>query len=471
MFLGGFEIIVVIGIVVWLTKRSQRKSTRVRPDPVDDVVQSWLRRWQSAGLISDDDVASIIAFEAEAQQDHNSEVSTPEAERRLPLVAEALGYLGGMLAAVGVILLVARYWPDLATWWRIAIPATVAVAGVLSGALVSEHSDDALRRLKWSLWLVGTAGLGATGGVAMYDSMSPIPAYGWNDEHRVVFGVASLVTVLSGVLWRGRTRPIQQTTFLGGLLFSIGSAADEWWELSLVGLAVWIAGLALLLIGQREIGTYPVISAMIGASAMVVGSMMMVDRWGVAGAVLLAMTSASLIGFGQRHFREHNDDLVSASLLAGVLSLVVTIPTTLMRFNDDVFEAGAAIWAIGIVVYWIGERGSARVPTVLLAIGGASLIAGPAIVAIESTTVGTLLGLLTALGCLAIGASPGRVMLSFIGAGSLLIYVPWSIAHFFPGEGRAPLLIAASGALIGAVALFLARSARRLGSERHNGEM
>jgi len=56
-------------------------------------------------------------------------------------------------------------------------------------------------------------------------------------------------------------------------------------------------------------------------------------------------------------------------------------------------------------------------------------------------------------------------VLSFIGAGSLLIYVPWSIAHFFPGEGRAPLLIAVSGVLIVGGALFLARSARRLSSE------
>ena len=132
----------------------------------------------------------------------------------MPLVAEAVGYLGGAFAAVGVILLVGRYWPDLATGWRIGIPSAVAVAGVAGGALLDEQIDDALRRLRWTLWLVGTAGIGTAGGVAMYGALAPIPVYGWSDGHRVVFGSASLVAVLSGVLWAGRPRPLSKQHFL-----------------------------------------------------------------------------------------------------------------------------------------------------------------------------------------------------------------------------------------------------------------
>ena len=47
----------------------------------------------------------------------------------------------------------------------------------------------------------------------------------------------------------------------------------------------------------------------------------------------------------------------------------------------------------------------------------------------------------------------------------LLANVPWAISHFFPGEGRAPLLIFASGAVIVAVAVWLARIGGRLRSE------
>ena len=124
-----------------------------------------------------------------------------------------------------------------------------------------------------------------------------------------------------------------------------------------------------------------------------------------------------------------------AFLVAGVLSLVVTVPASLAQFGgDDGLIAGLVTWVIGIGSYWLGERRNVRVPEVLLAIGGAAIIAGPAIVAIETTNAGTLLGLASAVACLVVGATPGSVALSFTGAVSLLIYVPWSIAHFFPGK-------------------------------------
>ena len=465
MFLGGLEIIAIIGVVVWLTRRSRSKKAEASSAPESDVVHAWLRRWQSANLISDEEAEAIISFEEAALRDSAS-TSTSDAERKMPLVAEALGYLGGAFAAVGVILLVARYWPDLATGWRIGIPAAVAVAGVVGGALLDEQTNDALRRLRWTLWLVGTAAIGTAGGVAMYDALAPIPLYGWNDGHRVVFGAASLVAVLSGLLWAGRPRPLQQTTFLGGVMFAVGSATNEWWDISVVGAVTWFLGVSMLLIAQRQIGTYPVITAVIGAGAMMAGSLMMIDQMATAGALLLVVTSMVLIRLGQQPLSTTNSDLVPAFLMAGVLSLVVTVPASLVQFGgDDGLIAGLLTWLIGIGSYWLGERRDMRAPEVLLAIGGAAIIAGPAIVAIESTNVGTLLGLASAVVCMAVGATPGRVALSFTGAGSLLIYVPWSIAHFFPGEGRAPLIIAASGVLIVGIALFIARSAKRLGSE------
>jgi hypothetical protein len=465
MFLGGLEIIAIIGVAVWLTRRSRSKKAEASSAPESDVVHAWLRRWQSANLISDEEAAAIISFEEAALRDSAS-TSTSDAERKMPLVAEALGYLGGAFAAVGVILLVARYWPDLATGWRIGIPAAVAVAGVVGGALLDEQTNDALRRLRWTLWLVGTAAIGTAGGVAMYDALAPIPLYGWNDGHRVVFGAASLVAVLSGLLWAGRPRPLQQTTFLGGVMFAVGSATNEWWDISVVGAVTWFLGVSMLLIAQRQIGTYPVITAVIGAGAMMAGSLMMIDQMATAGALLLVVTSMVLIRLGQQPLSTTNSDLAPAFLMAGVLSLVVTVPASLVQFGgDDGLIAGLLTWLIGIGSYWLGERRDMRAPEVLLAIGGAAIIAGPAIVAIESTNVGTLLGLASAVVCLAVGATPGRVALSFTGAGSLLIYVPWSIAHFFPGEGRAPLIIAASGVLIVGIALFIARSAKRLGSE------
>jgi hypothetical protein len=51
-------------------------------------------------------------------------------------------------------------------------------------------------------------------------------------------------------------------------------------------------------------------------------------------------------------------------------------------------------------------------------------------------------------------------MLSLFGSIGLLVNVPWAIARFFPGQGRAPLLIMVSGVLIVLIAVMMARSGR-----------
>ena len=77
------------------------------------------------------------------------------------------------------------------------------------------------------------------------------------------------------VEWRavaGRPRSLQQTTFLVGAIFAVGSATNEWWDISVVGAVTLLLGATTLVIAQRQIGTYPVITAVIGAGAMVAGS-------------------------------------------------------------------------------------------------------------------------------------------------------------------------------------------------------
>jgi hypothetical protein len=88
---------------------------------------------------------------------------------RIPAVAEALGYLGGVLALVGLVLVVARYWPDVATPARLGISGAGAVAFIVAGALVQERGDPALARMRWFLWLLSTAAVALFTGVAVAD--------------------------------------------------------------------------------------------------------------------------------------------------------------------------------------------------------------------------------------------------------------------------------------------------------------
>ncbi|MBU6330612.1 MAG: hypothetical protein KGR18_11755, partial [Acidobacteria bacterium] len=76
-----------------------------------------------------------------------------------------------------------------------------------------------------------------------------------------------------------------------------------------------------------------------------------------------------------------------------------------------------------------------------------------------------LFGLVTAIGLVALGTRPGLSIMSLFGSAALLIDVPWAIHHFYPGRGRTPLLILASGLLILGVAVLLARSGTRMRDE------
>ena len=63
------------------------------------MLQEKLSRWATAGLITEDQSKRILAYEAAAAK---------QEERRVPLIVEALGYLGGALAVIAVLILAHR---------------------------------------------------------------------------------------------------------------------------------------------------------------------------------------------------------------------------------------------------------------------------------------------------------------------------------------------------------------------------
>ena len=126
---------------------------------------------------------------------------------------------------------------------------------------------------------------------------------------------------------------------------------------------------------------------------------------------------------------------------------------------------GVATWATGGALMAVGARRLLRAPVVAELIGGLGLIGGAALTATQWPSFAPLFGLGTAAVLLVIGMLPGRVLYSLFGSVGLLINVPWTINRFFPGEGRAPLLILVSGVLIVAVAVGLARQGNRLRAE------
>ena len=424
--------------------------------------EKFIDRWLKAGLITEPQAASIRAFEeASEKMETKPSFAAPSPERRISVIAEALGYVGGMLGIVGLVLLVSRYWEDMANGGRLALSAGGLLLFVVAGALVHEETDDTFARLRWFLWLLATAAAGVLSGVlddAIFDA-----------EHgqRTVLTVAIGIMVISAVLWAWRERPVQQATFLASLSVVAGvGVAQLGGSLWVSGIAVWCVGVAYIALGVEQISPTAPLSVFAGSISVVVGAALTIDDWQGAGWIALVLTASSLVALVLIDELIEDRLMAVAMGLVGTLAMVQSVPGSIVYFARDAGVAtGLTVVGCAIILLLAVEFAPIGAPNLVQALGGLGLIVGSAVTGSQSAGFATVFGLLVAISLIAFGMLPRHAVMSMFGLLGLLVFVPWSIAHFFPGEGRAPLMILVSGALIIVVAVVLSRMSNRLRDE------
>lgn len=411
--------------------------------------------WSAAGIISPEQAEHILQFEAAADV---SAVPTRPA-RRVPLVAEALGYLGGILGIVGLVLLVARYWPDLAVGGRLALAAGGATALMVAGWLVHEEAGAAPRRLRWFLWLVSSAAAGLFAVVLGDDVLDLRPS-------RVMLTVAITLAAQNAVLWEWRTRPVQQLLALGASAFAVGLAMVQWSGDGAAGLTLLAAAAVLVVAGWQSFTPTPMVTAGVGGIAALSGAMLVANTWQTPGLLVLVATCVGLLALaGQRGGTTDMGVRVTLTVV-GTIGALQSLPATIGFYAEHAgLTTGLAVWMSGATLVWVGGQRLLRVPLLVEAVGGVLIVAGAAITGVQWEAFAPLFGLITAITFIVLATVPGRVLMSLFGSIGLLVNVPWAITYYFPGEGRAPLLILASGAVIVAVAVWLARMGGRFRSE------
>jgi hypothetical protein len=446
------------------TAAAPASTSRARPEPVELAVGSnigaYLARWVDAKLLSDEQSVAILAYERSRATQPGTPAASVRSPRRIPAVAEALGYLGGILAIVGLVLVVARYWSDMATFGKLALCGAAALVLFGAGAVVREQSDPAFARLRGFLWLTSTAASALFVGVMVHDS------FGVTKQETIVLACAGAVALQSGLLWWGRERPLQQLAFLIGAVVTMAAAVAELAHEGPVGLTVWIVGVLYLASGVTRRTTTPLLTEAVGAVAVVVGAVITASGWQAFGLAFAVTTAFALLALAAVPglVPARADELLLA--VVGSVALLQTGPATVGYFARDAgLAAGLTVWIIGSGLLFVGARRLVRLPDVIEVLGGIAMLAGAAITGIQSTGFAPLFGIVTALGLVGLGMLPGQVLLSVLGSVGLLINVPWAIGWFFPGEGRAPLLIFVSGALILTVAVLLTRERGRFRHE------
>ncbi|MDA8270093.1 MAG: hypothetical protein M0Z39_01605 [Actinomycetota bacterium] len=480
----GILVLVIATIVIIFVVRSQRTSPLRRPAKVtqssakndggkvpisefrDEHLEKKLQEWVKAGLISTQQSEAILSQETAVHRAIIPVISLPErlgpTPKRIPAVAEALGYLGGALVVVGLVLAATRYWPDISVVARLIVTGAITALLIAAGAMVREKTDPALARFRWFLWLASSA-------TTVFFAVVLSREQFHNGVKAVVLIAALAGAIESGILWGGRNRPLQQFVFLGALAAAAGATGASLFPaspLGPMGLAVWIVGIGLLVVGLRRLITNSPMTESMGAAAIVVGAMSVSNGWGSGGLSFLLASTVSLIALAEVPgvLARRLDQLIIG--LIGAFTTFESLPATLTYFAQKAgVVTGSLTWIAGLALVAAGSRKLLRTPELAKLVGGILLLGGAAITGAQSRDVAPLFGLATAIGLVVLGTRPGQVLMSALGSLGILINVTWGVSWYFPSQGRAPLLILVSGILIIAIAVWMARMRGRFASE------
>jgi len=252
-----------------------------------------LRGWVAASLITPEEADAIEAFELDRTR------RSGPATSRVPLVTEALAYVGGALAAAAAAVLLGDRWGEFTPAVR-AISIGVAAAAAFAGGLMLRTSEEpAFVRLSSVLWFV------ATGLFAWFVVLIEFDVL--EQSGRVPILVAGVATsALAGILYAVQRRVLQQVALFAGLLTVAGASMPEGtpamlalWTVAVVWIVLGFLGMldperAALALGSL-VALYVPLAAGLGGD---------VGIWlGLATGIALLVTSVArhetvLLGFG-----------------------------------------------------------------------------------------------------------------------------------------------------------------------------
>jgi len=319
-----------------------------------------LDRWVAEGLIDAAQATRIETAEtptagspAAGSSAAGSSASGSRAARssatgsRAPLVAEALGYAGGVLAIAAGLYLVRDLWPNLSTGAVLAFAAAACAALGAGGAAVRATSDPALRRLRSVLWLLSTVSLAAFTGT-LADQV-------WGFGPTSTTLVTAAVSAAYGAALWWRTRAVLQhlavfaslAVLAGTVVARLDPGLGAWGP----GLAIWamsvLWGVAAMR-GYLPPGATGYFAAGIGVLAGAQLTMQVAAGYALALATVAGLLAAGVL-------------LRQAWLVVlGALGVLLVTPQITTRYLPMSAATPVAIFVVGVVLLgsavWLARR-------------------------------------------------------------------------------------------------------------------
>jgi hypothetical protein len=297
--------------------------------PAPGALRAQLARWTAAGLIAPDQADRIEAAERARA------AALPG--RRLPLVAEVLGYVGAVIAITAIVETVHQIWKHVPIAVEMATAGVIAVGLLLAGAALRTVADPALARLRSVLWLLSTAG--ATAFVAVLAGRY-LPVA---DADRALTTAAAALVYAVPLWWRNRSA-LQHLAAFGAaaavLLIGINQI-DQHAGTFTFGLAIWVFALAWGIAVARSRLLPAPIGMLLSGAGVLAGAILVMDQ--SAGVLLALATVAGLFAYGV---------LMHQVLLIGVgaVGTLYVVPDAANRYLPGSVAAPLAVAVVGLVL-------------------------------------------------------------------------------------------------------------------------
>jgi hypothetical protein len=379
----------------------------------------------------------------------------PDRPNRSTAVGEALGYVGGALILVGVVLVVARTWESLGVAGRLAVALIVGAAAGLAAWRVPVPGDraGALQRLQSTLWVVCAVALALAAGLAVYDVLDA------RSPPSVVLGGALTAGVVGALVWRGRPLVAEQALTLVAAAVAAGALGAQVNDPGVTGVFAALVGVGAITAGLTHRTTPSGVAVWCGAVTLLVACNMIASQWSGPGLIVSVAVATALLVLAQVP-RPVSDPLhVTACAVIGSVLLLGSLPGAIGYHAEQAGVAtGLVVWAAGVVLLVAASGAvSLRAPVPALVLSALLFSVGPGVIASEYRTVGVVFGLIAAVTVVIVSVSAGQVRPTLVGSSGLIVFVPWTIVDLVPGELGAPLAIVVTGLVVVAVALWLIR--------------
>ncbi len=337
-----------------------------------------LARWVRDGLLDAAQAERILAAELAP-----APAGAPR-PRAASLVAEGLGYVGGVLVLVAAVTIAGRYWSGLGVAGRLGTVA--GAAALLFAAGAGAPGGAAGMRLRAVTWAAAVVAVGGTAGLVGEEVLDLA-----GELVGLLAGVAA--TAVAVVLWRAHRTPVQQAVVVaaGAFTAGIGAGALPGGDSPVVGTAVWGIGVVWLLLGWGGIAgperSARVTAHLAGGAAAVLGALLAAGT--DAGSGLAVGTVVALVAAGVL-----TRDLVLLGV--GAAATLVLVPLAVGHWFPDTLAAPAALLVVGVLLV-AGALVVARRRPAAAAAGDRAgdpriAVAAAAVVAVAVTVTVLLLG-------------------------------------------------------------------------------